>query len=118
MSRTNAEIFPKPSPHGADDWFVDGVTGDLTARVSTWPEATVIGRVVWSEMRDVPRAELASLIGDAAGGIARTLMVEFGDAVAAAAPALAPEQALAQLDLIAPDMLTTHTWTTASRLST
>jgi len=135
-------ILPFEGEAGADDWFVDGVTGDLTALVATWPEATVIGRgstagykgkavdpreigrqlgvrhvltgharrygdqvrlavsltdtrtgrVVWSEMRDVPRAELASLIGDVAGGIARTLMVEFGDAVAADARALAPEQ--------------------------
>ncbi|MEP7283523.1 MAG: winged helix-turn-helix domain-containing protein [Rubrivivax sp.] len=48
------------------------------------------GRVVWSELRDVRRAELAALVGDVAGGIARTLVVEYGDAVAADASALAP----------------------------
>ena len=135
-------ILPFEGEAGAEDWFVDGVTGDLTAILSTWPEATVIGRgstagykgktvdprelgrelgvrhlltgrarregdqvrlavslidtrtgrVVWSELRDVPRAELATLVGDVAGGIARTLAVEFGDAVAADTHALAPDQ--------------------------
>lgn len=135
-------ILPFEGEPGAEDWFVDGVTGDLTAILSTWPEATVIGRgstaaykgknvdprnvgrelgvrhvltgrarregdqvrlavslidtrsgrVAWSELRDVPRAELSALVGDVAGGIARTLSVEFGDAVAADARALAPNQ--------------------------
>jgi len=135
-------ILPFEGEAGAEDWFVDGVAGDLTAILSTWPEATVIGRgstagykgksidlrelgrdlgvrhvlmgrtrregdqvrlavslidtrtgrVVWSELRDVPRAELATLVGDVAGGIARTLAVEFGDAVAADAHTLAPDQ--------------------------
>ena len=135
-------ILPFEGEAGAEDWFVDGVTGDLTAILSTWPEATVIGRgstagykgksvdprelgrelgvryvltgrarregdqvrltvsltdtrsgrAAWSELRDVPRAELAALVGDVAGGIARTLAVELGDAVAADARALAPDQ--------------------------
>ena len=134
-------ILPFEGEAGAEDWFVDGVTGDLTAILSTWPEArssaaarrrvqgqdrrsaragrelgvrhvltgrarregdqvrlavslidTRTGRVVWSELRDVPRAELAVLVGDVAGGIARTLAVEFGDAVAADTHALAPDQ--------------------------
>jgi TolB-like protein/DNA-binding winged helix-turn-helix (wHTH) protein len=135
-------ILPFEGEAGAEDWFVDGVTGDLTAILSTWPEATVIGRgstaaykgknvdprelgrelgvrhvltgrarregdqvrlavslidtrsgrVAWSELRDVPRAELAALVGDVAGGIARTLAVEYGDAVAADARTLAPDQ--------------------------
>lgn len=50
------------------------------------------GQVVWSELRDVPRAELAALVGDVAGGIARTLTVEYGDAVAADTRALAPHE--------------------------
>lgn len=50
------------------------------------------GRVVWSELRDVPRGELAALVGDVAGGIARTLTVAYGDAVAADTQALAPHQ--------------------------
>ena len=135
-------ILPFEGEAGAEDWFVDGVTGDLTAILSTWPEATVIGRgstaaykgknvdprelgrelgvrhvltgrarregdqvrlsvslvdarsgrVAWSELRDVPRAELSALVGDVAGGIARTLAVEYGDAVAADARTLAPDQ--------------------------
>ncbi len=135
-------ILPFEGDAGAEDWFVDGVSGDLTAILASWPEATVIGRgstagykgksvdprevgrelgvrhvltgrarregdqvrlavslidtrtgrVAWSELRDVPRAELGALVGDVAGGIARTLAVQFGDAVAADARALAPEQ--------------------------
>ncbi|MEO6271078.1 MAG: hypothetical protein ABIP08_12330, partial [Lautropia sp.] len=135
-------ILPFEGEAGAEDWFVDGVTGDLTAILATWPEATVIGRgstagykgkdidprdigrelgvrhvltgrarregdqvrlavslidtrtgrVAWSDLRDVPRAELATLVGDVAGGIARTLLVEFGDVVATDARALAPDQ--------------------------
>ncbi|MEO7854387.1 MAG: winged helix-turn-helix domain-containing protein [Rubrivivax sp.] len=138
-------ILPFEGEAAAEDWFVDGVTGDLTAILATWPEATVIGRgstagykgkavdprdigrelgvryvltgrarregdqvrlavslidarsgkVAWSELRDVPRAELSALVGDVAGGIARTLLVEFGDAVAADAQALGPQQARA-----------------------
>ncbi len=138
-------VLPFEDEGGAEDWFVDGVTGDLTAILATWPEATVIGRgstagykgkqvdprelgrelgvrhvlsgrarregdqvrltvsltdtrsgqVVWSELRDVPRAELSALVGDVAGGIARTLLVEYGDAVTADAQALAPQQARA-----------------------
>ncbi len=45
---------------------------------------TASGRTVWSELRDVPRAEVGALIGDVAGGIARTMVVEWGDAVATA----------------------------------
>lgn len=58
---------------------------------------TSSGRTVWSELRDVPRVELGALIGDVAGGIARTLIVEWGDAVAAASArrGLLPQQAQA-----------------------
>ena len=48
--------------------------------------------MVWSESRDVPCAELPALVGDVAGGIARTLTVAYGDAVAADACSLAPHQ--------------------------
>lgn len=55
---------------------------------------TASGRTVWSELRDVPRAEIGALIGDVAGGIARTMVVEWGDAVAAASArrGLQPQQ--------------------------
>jgi TolB-like protein/tetratricopeptide (TPR) repeat protein len=58
---------------------------------------TATGRTVWSELRDVPRAEVGALIGDVAGGIARTLVVEWGDAVAAAGArrGLQPQQSRA-----------------------
>jgi TolB-like protein/DNA-binding winged helix-turn-helix (wHTH) protein len=58
---------------------------------------TTTGRTVWSELRDVPRAEVGALIGDVAGGIARTLVVEWGDAVAAdgARRGLQPQQSQA-----------------------
>lgn len=126
-------ILPFESDGGAEDWFVAGVTSDLTALLGTWADTTVIGRgstaaykgknvdprvvgrelavahvvtgrarldgdqvrlavslvetasgrSVWSELRDVPRAGMEALIGDVAGGIARTMVVEWGDAVAA-----------------------------------
>jgi len=135
-------VLPFESEGGTDDWFVDGVAGDLGAIVASWTGVTVVGRgtvanyrgrnvdpravgrelgvrhvlsgrarregdrvrltvslvdarsgqVLWSELRDVPRAELAGLIGDVAGGIARTLTVAYGDAVAADARVLAPHQ--------------------------
>jgi TolB-like protein len=134
-------ILPFASEAGTDDWFVDGVGGDLTTLVGSWPEVRVIGRgtmaryrgknadprevarelgvrhvlsgrarrdgeqvrlevslidasgvIVWSELRDMPRAELATLVGDVAGGIARALTVPLGDAVAADARRLAPQQ--------------------------
>ncbi|HET9978699.1 MAG TPA: tetratricopeptide repeat protein, partial [Burkholderiaceae bacterium] len=50
------------------------------------------GAIVWSELRDMPRAELATLVGDVAGGIARALTVPLGDAVAADARRFAPRQ--------------------------
>jgi TolB-like protein/DNA-binding winged helix-turn-helix (wHTH) protein/tetratricopeptide (TPR) repeat protein len=55
---------------------------------------TETGRTVWSELRDVPRADIGALIGDVAGGIARTMTVEWGDAVAAtsARRGLQPQQ--------------------------
>lgn len=58
---------------------------------------TASGRTVWSELRDVPRTDIGALIGDVAGGIARTLIVEWGDAVAAtsARRGLQPQEALA-----------------------
>jgi TolB-like protein len=140
-------VLPFESDGGAEDWFVAGVTSDLTALLN-WAGTTVIGRgstaaykgkdvdprvvgrelgvahvitgrarrdgdhvrlmvslvdtasgrTVWSELRDVPRAELGALIGDVAGGIARTLVVEWGDAVAATASVrrgLQPQQAQA-----------------------
>lgn len=50
------------------------------------------GQIVWSDQRDVPRAEVPVLVGDVAGGIARSLMVAFGDAVAADARSLKPHE--------------------------
>jgi TolB-like protein/DNA-binding winged helix-turn-helix (wHTH) protein len=134
-------ILPFDSAAGTDDWFVDGVGGDLTTLVGSWPEVRVIGRgtmaryrgknadprevarelgvrhvltgrarrdgeqvrlevslvdasgaIVWSELRDMPRAELPALVGDVAGGLARALTVPLGDAVAADARRLAPQQ--------------------------
>jgi tetratricopeptide (TPR) repeat protein len=52
------------------------------------------GRTVWSELRDVPREELETLVGDVAGGIARTLLVQWNDAIArssARRPLLPPQ---------------------------
>jgi TolB-like protein/DNA-binding winged helix-turn-helix (wHTH) protein len=137
-------ILPFESDGDAEDWFVAGVTSDLTALLGTWADTTVIGRgstaaykgknvdprvvgrelgvahvvtgrarrngdqvrlavslvetasgrTVWSELRDVPRADIGALIGDVAGGIARTMIVEWGDAVAAnsARSGLQPQQ--------------------------
>jgi TolB-like protein/DNA-binding winged helix-turn-helix (wHTH) protein len=137
-------ILPFESDGGAEDWFVAGVTSDLTALLGSWTDTTVIGRgstagykgtnvdprvvgrelgvahvvtgrarrdgdqvrlavslietasgrTVWSELRDVPRADIGALIGDVAGGIARTMVVEWGDAVAAvsARRGLQPQQ--------------------------
>lgn len=134
-------ILPFDSEAGTEEWFVEGVTGDLTTLVSSWPEARVIGRgtmarykgknadprdvarelgvrhvlygrtrrdgdqvrlavtlvdasgaIVWSELRDVPRAELGALVGDVAGGLSRALIVPFGDAVAANVRLLGPQQ--------------------------
>lgn len=134
-------VLPFDSAAGTDDWFVDGVGGDLITLLSSWPEVRVIGRgtmlryrgknadprevaselgvrhvltgrarrdgdqvrlevslvdasgaIVWSESRDMPRAELPVLVGDVAGGIARALIVTMGDAVAADAQRLAPRQ--------------------------
>jgi len=50
------------------------------------------GRVVWADRRDVPRAELGAWVGDIAGSLARTLTVEYGDAIAAELRTLAPHQ--------------------------
>lgn len=50
------------------------------------------GQIVWSDLRDVPRAELPALVGDVAGGIARTLAIGFGDAVAADGRSLKPHE--------------------------
>jgi len=136
-------ILPFESEGGAEDWFVNGVSADLTALIGTWPDLRLIGhgtmaryqgrnadprvvaqelgvrhvltgrarrdgdrvrlavslidgrggQLLWSELRDVPRAELGALIGDVAGGIARAMLVAYGDAVAADVRALAPEQA-------------------------
>jgi TolB-like protein/DNA-binding winged helix-turn-helix (wHTH) protein len=137
-------VLPFESAAGTEDWFVDGVAGDLITLLSSWPEVRVIGRgtmlryrgknadprevarelgvrhvltgrarrdgeqvrleaslvdasgaVVWSELRDMPRAELPSLVGDVAGGLARALVVPMGDAVAAEARSLASQQAQA-----------------------
>jgi TolB-like protein/DNA-binding winged helix-turn-helix (wHTH) protein/Flp pilus assembly protein TadD len=134
-------VLPFESEAGTDDWFVEGVGGDLITLLSGWPEVKLIGRgtmarykgrhadprevarelgvrhvltgrarrdgdqvrlavslveasgaVVWSESRDVPRAELGALVGDVAGGIARALIVPFGDAVAIDTRRLAPQQ--------------------------
>ena len=143
VSRSLA-ILPFESDGGTEDWFVAGVTSDLTALLGTWADTTVIGgggtaaykgkevdprvvgrelgvahivtgrarrdgdqvrlavslvetasgRTVWTELRDVPRADVGALIGDVAGGIARTMIVEWGDAVAAASArrGLQPQQ--------------------------
>jgi len=141
-------VLPFESEGGAEDWFVAGVTSDLTALLAGWADTKVVGRgstaaykgkdidprvvgrelgvahlvtgrarrdgeqvrlavslvetasgrTVWSELRDVPRGELGALIGDVAGGIARTMVVEWGDAVAATASArrgLQPQQSQA-----------------------
>lgn len=134
-------ILPFESEAGTDDWFVDGVAGDLTTLLSGWPELRLIGRgtmarykgrnadprevarelgvrhvltgrarregdqvrlavslvdasgaVVWSDLRDMPRAELPALVGDVAGGIQRALTVPFGDAVAGDVRRLGPTQ--------------------------
>jgi adenylate cyclase len=50
------------------------------------------GQVVWADQRDLPRADLSTWVGDIAGSLARTLMVEYGDAVAADVRTLAPSQ--------------------------
>jgi len=50
------------------------------------------GAVVWSELRDMPRAELPALVGDVAGGLARALIVPMGDAAGVDARGLAPQQ--------------------------
>jgi tetratricopeptide (TPR) repeat protein len=50
------------------------------------------GQVVWSELRDVRRAEVPALVGDVAGGIARAMVVALGDAVAADARMLKPHE--------------------------
>ena len=50
------------------------------------------GQVVWSELRDVRRSDVPTLVGDVAGGIARTLVVALGDAVAADARTLKPHE--------------------------
>jgi DNA-binding winged helix-turn-helix (wHTH) protein/TolB-like protein len=85
---------------------------------------TASGRTVWSELRDVPRAEISALIGDVAGGIARTLVVEWGDAVAAASAqsGLKPQQVQAD-DLAMHGMaellrgVSRENWERARRLS-
>lgn len=141
-------VLPFESEGGTEEWFVAGVTSDLTAVLAGWADTKVVGRgstaaykgkdvdprvvgreldvahviigrarrdgdqvrlavslvetatgrTVWSELRDVPRGELGALIGDVAGGIARTLVVQWGDAVAAVASArrgLQPQQSRA-----------------------
>jgi len=50
------------------------------------------GHIVWADQRDIPRAELSGWVGDVAGSLARTLVVEYGDAVGAEARTLAPGQ--------------------------
>lgn len=50
------------------------------------------GREAWSELRDVPRAELGAWVGDVAGGIARTLALKLGDAIGASTRTLAANE--------------------------
>ncbi len=50
------------------------------------------GAIVWADQRDIPRAQLGQWVGDTAGGLARALVVEYGDAVGADTRTLASHQ--------------------------
>lgn len=127
---------------GAEAWFADGITNDLTTTLSGLSNVAVVGRGTmvrykgkqadprsvaselgvryivtgrtrrdgdkvrlaislvegqtgydrWSETRIVPRAELWTMVGDVAAGLARTLAVELGDAVGAHARSLSADK--------------------------
>lgn len=51
------------------------------------------GQAAWSDQIDVPRAELARSVGDIAGGMAKVLMIGWGQAIGERVAALAPAEA-------------------------
>lgn len=53
------------------------------------------GRIVWTEQRELPRAELGAAVGEVAGGISRALVGGYGDAIGAETRKLDPAQAQA-----------------------
>ena len=53
------------------------------------------GRIVWTDQREVPRAELGAAVGQVAGGISRALVGGYGDAIAADTRKLDAQQAQA-----------------------
>lgn len=53
----------------------------------------VTGRAAWSEQIDVPRAELPRSVGDIAGGLAKVLMIGWGQAIGERVDALKPAEA-------------------------
>lgn len=50
------------------------------------------GRAAWSEQIDVPRAELPRSVGDIAGGMAKVLMIGWGDAIGGRVATLKPAE--------------------------
>lgn len=50
------------------------------------------GRAAWSDQIDVPRAELSRSVGDIAGGMAKVLMIGWGDAIAERVATLKPAE--------------------------
>ena len=81
-----------------------GVSHVLTGRVRRDGERVRIavelvdaatGQVAWGRPFDVDRTELQRSVGDIAGGIAKTMMIEVGDAVTRAPERLDPAQASA-----------------------
>ena len=50
------------------------------------------GRAAWSDQIDVPRAELPRSVGDIAGGMAKVLMIGWGDAIGDRVVTLKPAQ--------------------------
>ena len=54
------------------------------------------GRAAWSEQIDVPRAELPRSVGDIAGGMARVLSAEWGQAIGERTATLSAQQSQAE----------------------
>ena len=50
------------------------------------------GRAAWSDQIDVPRAELPRAVGDIAGGMAKVLMIGWGDAIGDRVAMMKPAQ--------------------------
>jgi TolB-like protein/DNA-binding winged helix-turn-helix (wHTH) protein len=50
------------------------------------------GRAAWSDQIDVPRAELSRSVGDIAGGVAKVLWIEWGQAIGERIATLNPAQ--------------------------